>query len=86
MQHFVGDCFFFARLVAFPLNRYLIASFFEVSVQTVVRDIQFSAFKKFHIDRTLFNVKVIVHHLVPFFEPSHLLLGNFCPEFVRFLN
>jgi len=86
MQLFVGNGSFFARLVAFPLNRNLIAAFLKVPVQAVVRNIEFAAFKKLHIDGAFFNVKVVIHHFVPFFEPGHLLLGDFRPELFRFFD
>ena len=86
MELFVGNGSLFAGFVAFPLNRNLIAAFFKVPVQAVVRNIEFAAFKKLHIDGAFFNVKVVIHHFVPFFEPGHLLLGDFRPELFRFFD
>ena len=86
VQLLVGKSSFFAGLIAFPDQADLIAALFQMTVQAVVRNIKLAAFKELHINGAFFDVKVIIHHLVPFFEPGDLLLGDFRPEFIRLLN
>jgi hypothetical protein len=71
----------FFRIVRFPDNGWCIAQFFDVAIEAVFSNIQFTPFKPFYFR---FG-KIPIQYVVPFFLP--LKIGsNFGPEFFGLFN
>jgi hypothetical protein len=86
VQRLVGELLALAGVVALPDERDLFPAFLQVPVQAVVRDVQRGIGEPADgqiIGRT---AVIEVRHLVPLFEPGHLLVGNLTPEPIRVID
>ncbi len=83
MQVTVGNLFVFARVVAFPDDRDLIATGFQVAVKAVVGGVQFAVFVPFDIDSV--RIKRGVFNLGVWLEPVQAL-ALLAPEGFRVVD
>ena len=82
VQLAVGDLALHTRIIAFPDDRNLITAGFKMSVQAVVRNIEFGTFKP--LDVSLVVVPFL--DFVPWRVPVNELIGLLGPERIRVID
>ena len=76
----VRDGALFARLVADPLDRHLVAALLQLPIQAVVGNVQFRALEIFQIDRPFADIEVEILDLVPLLEEGQVFIRLLGPE------